>query len=94
MAVSREWAVPTKTTAAGDAFSKGGHPYFFEERQMNLEISERRREEIRRLCAEQNISIAPYGNAWWIRGDGVDFVVSDLAWVQPADLRKRRPLER
>jgi len=58
------------------------------------EVAERRREEIRRLCAEKGVSVAPYGNAWWIHGAGVDFVVSDLAWVHPNDLRKRKPLER
>jgi len=61
---------------------------------MILEVAERRREETRRLCAERGLAIVPYGNAWWIHGNGVDFVVADLAWVQVADLRKRPALER
>lgn len=57
---------------------------------MNLEVAERRREEIRRLCAEKNIAIQPYGGAWWLRGQGVDLVVTDLAWVRLDDLRQRQ----
>jgi len=54
---------------------------------MNLEVAERRREEIRRLCAERMIAITRYGSAWRIHGQGVDLVAVDLAWVQPSDLR-------
>lgn len=61
---------------------------------MNTEAAERRREETRRRCAERGISIIPYGAAWWLRDDGVDVIAVDLAWVQPADLRKRPALER
>jgi len=57
---------------------------------MNLEVAERRREEIRRLCAERKISIQPYGNSWWVRGPGVDLIATDLAWVRPDDLRQRQ----
>lgn len=61
---------------------------------MNIETAERRREEIQRLCAERGISITKYGAAWWLCGDGVDLIAVDLAWLQPADIRKRPAFER
>ena len=57
---------------------------------MNLEKAEKHRDEIRRLCAEMGIAIQPYGNAWWIHGEGGDLVAVDLAWVRPDDLRPRQ----
>lgn len=41
----------------------------------------------RKLCMDCGLSVTPYGNAWHIHGRGVDFVISELAYVQPGDLR-------
>ena len=45
------------------------------------------REKNRQMCLAQGLSVRPYGNAWHIQGKGVDFVASELAHIQPSDLR-------
>jgi len=52
---------------------------------------DRRRDEIRRKAADQGVSIEvlPSG-AYWLRGEGVDLRVRDLADVHPADLKPGR----
>lgn len=39
-----------------------------------------------RLCANEGITIHPYGNAWWLLGKGVNRVVGNLAGLSPADI--------
>lgn len=45
------------------------------------------REKNRQMCLAQGLSVRPYGSAWHIQGKGVDFVISELAYAQPSDLR-------
>lgn len=39
-----------------------------------------------RLCADNGITIHPYGNAWWLLGKGVNRVVGNLAGLSLADI--------
>ena len=52
------------------------------------------RHQARQLCAERGLAIQPYGNAWWIIGDGVSRVVGELAGLNGADLMPMAPIER
>lgn len=45
------------------------------------------REKNRQMCLAQGLSVRPYGNAWHIQGKGVDFVINELTFIQPSDLR-------
>lgn len=38
------------------------------------------------MCTESGVNILPYGNAWWLLGNGISRVVSDLAGLCPGDL--------
>lgn len=51
---------------------------------MNLEIH---RAQAERLCAESGIAILPYGNAWWLLGQGINRVVGELAGLSHSDLQ-------
>ncbi|WP_371322621.1 hypothetical protein VX159_09325 [Dechloromonas sp. ZY10] len=42
----------------------------------------------RQQCADQKITVLPYGNAWWLLGDGVNQVVGELAGISPAQLQR------
>lgn len=61
---------------------------------MSEEQLEELREKTRLLCAERGLAIIPYGNAWWIIGQGVDCVVTDLAGVSPQHLEPLPIMER
>jgi hypothetical protein len=52
------------------------------------------RHQARQLCAERGLNIQPYGNAWWIVGDGVSRVVGELAGLNGADLMPMALMER
>ncbi|MEY4593022.1 MAG: hypothetical protein RIR18_1917 [Pseudomonadota bacterium] len=39
------------------------------------------------LCREKGLKAVRYGNAWHVSGPGVNFVSSDIAYIQPGDLR-------
>lgn len=41
----------------------------------------------RKMCIDGGCSVTPYGSAWHIQGRGVDFVIAELAYVQPSDLQ-------
>lgn len=46
------------------------------------------------LCAAQKVKIRPYGAAWWLVGDGISLVVSQLEGLSPAHLARRLVVER
>lgn len=52
---------------------------------MNLELQ---RAKAQQLCAESGIAVLPYGNAWWLLGQGINFVVGELAGLSQSDLRR------
>lgn len=37
------------------------------------------REKAKQLCAEHGVTVHPYGNAWWLIGNGINRVVGELA---------------
>lgn len=52
---------------------------------MNIEI-ERERAKAQQICAESGVKILPYGDAWWLLGNGVSRVVGTLAGLSRCDL--------
>lgn len=38
------------------------------------------------LCASAGIRVIPYGKAWWLLGNGINRVISDLAGLSRSDL--------
>ncbi len=42
----------------------------------------------RQQFEDRNIAVLPYGNAWWLLGNGVNQVVGELAGVSPAHLQR------
>jgi len=46
------------------------------------------------LCAARNVEIRPYGSAWWLVGNGVSLVVSQLEGLSPSHLAQMRVIER
>lgn len=40
-----------------------------------------------KLCADASIAVLPYGDAWWLLGQGVNRVVGELAGLSHSDLR-------
>lgn len=51
---------------------------------MNLE---QQRRSAQTLLNASHISVLPYGNAWWLVGNGINQVVGELAGLQPEHLR-------
>lgn len=47
---------------------------------------EQLRNNTRQLCAERGLGIVPYGSVWWIVGNGISRVFSDLAGVTATEL--------
>ncbi len=52
---------------------------------MELEIE---RAVAHKLFSDAGISILPYGNAWWLVGQGINQVVGELAGKMPVNLRR------
>jgi hypothetical protein len=52
---------------------------------MNIE---QKRAHAQKLCKDSSITVLPYGNAWWLLGDGINLVVGELAGLSPASLRR------
>lgn len=46
------------------------------------------------LCNDSGIAVLPYGNAWWLRGEGVNQVVGELAGLSLSDLLRFQPIPR
>ncbi|MDD2662222.1 MAG: hypothetical protein PHD19_00530 [Dechloromonas sp.] len=56
---------------------------------MNLE---QQRAVARRLCSNSNITVLPYGNAWWLLGDSINQVLGEIAGLSESGLAQlRRP---
>lgn len=56
---------------------------------MNLE---QQRATARKLCADTDITVLPYGNAWWLLGQSISHVVGEIAGLSKSDLAGfRRP---
>ena len=45
-------------------------------------------------CEDRNIAVLPYGNAWWLLGNGVNQVVGELAGISPAQLQRFASISR
>lgn len=55
---------------------------------------ERLRREARRRFAASRIAVLPYGNAWWLMGDGINCVVGELAGLTPSHLARFEAVHR
>lgn len=58
---------------------------------MNLE---QQRAQAKELCAGASITVLPYGNAWWLLGQGINRVVGELAGLRPADVPRHYATQR
>jgi hypothetical protein len=53
---------------------------------------EQQRAAAQKLCSKLNITVLPYGNAWWLLGDGINQVIGEIAGLSSAGLSQmRRP---
>jgi len=52
---------------------------------MNLE---QQRAKAQKLCSDASITVMPYGDAWWILGQGINRVVGELAGLSHSDLHR------
>lgn len=56
---------------------------------MNLE---QQRAAAHTLCNKRNITVLPYGNAWWLLGDSINQVLGEIAGLSESCLvRLSRP---
>lgn len=56
---------------------------------MNLE---QQRASARKLCNKLDITVLPYGNAWWLLGDRINQVIGEIAGLSETGLAQmRRP---
>jgi hypothetical protein len=58
---------------------------------MNLE---QQRAKAQKLCADSSITVLPYGNAWWLLGQGINRVVGELAGLSRSDLHRYQAIQR
>lgn len=58
---------------------------------MNIE---QQRANARALCHDSGITVLPYGNAWWLLGEGVSQVVGELAGLSLAQLQRFQQIPR
>ena len=61
---------------------------------MNNQRHEQLRRQAQQLCQSQKVSIRPYGSAWWLVGDGISLVVSQLEGLSPSHLARLQVNER
>lgn len=47
---------------------------------------EKLKDKARQLCREHGVAVLPYGNAWWLVGNGVSRVVGELAGLCVSDI--------
>ncbi|MCK6412392.1 MAG: hypothetical protein L6Q55_08230 [Azonexus sp.] len=52
---------------------------------MNLQ---QQRAQARQECEDHKIAVLPYGNAWWLLGNGINQVVGELAGISPTQLQR------
>jgi hypothetical protein len=60
---------------------------------MSVQI-EQLREKATELCADHGVAVVPYGHAWWLLGNGINRVVSELAGLCRSDLTPMFIMER
>jgi hypothetical protein len=58
---------------------------------MNLE---QQRAKAQKLCTDASIAVLPYGNAWWLLGQGINRVVGELAGLSHSDLHRYEVTQR
>ncbi len=46
------------------------------------------------LCQSHKVSIRPYGSAWWLVGEGISLVGSQLECLSPSQLARLQVVER
>lgn len=46
------------------------------------------REDALGRCANSGIAVFPYGNAWFLLGDGINLVVGELAGFYPEEQKR------
>ncbi|MEY4593416.1 MAG: hypothetical protein RIR18_2311 [Pseudomonadota bacterium] len=46
------------------------------------------------ICSKRGVKAYPYGNAWWLVGNGVNRVVRDLAGLSMNDIEPLPTFER
>ncbi len=51
---------------------------------MNLELE---RAKAQKMCSNLDITVLPYGNAWWLLGDGINQVIGEIAGLTQTGLR-------
>lgn len=47
---------------------------------------EQLREKATKLCAAHGVTVQPYGQAWWLIGNGINRVVAELAGLCRSDI--------
>ena len=52
---------------------------------MNTQI-EQLREKATKLCTANGVAFHPYGQAWWLIGNGINRVVAELAGLCRSDI--------
>lgn len=60
---------------------------------MSVQI-EQLREKATKLCADHGVKVVPYGHMWWLLGNGINRVVSELAGLCYSDIAPMRIAER
>jgi hypothetical protein len=61
---------------------------------MNNQQLQQLRAQAQALCAAQQVDIRSYGSAWWLVGDGISLVISQLEGLSPAHLARMKLVER
>lgn len=61
---------------------------------MNNQQGEQLLARAQQLCQSHRVSIRPYGSAWWLVGEGVSLVVSQLEGLSPSHLARLQVVER
>lgn len=61
---------------------------------MNTQHREQLLTQAQQLCQTHKVSIRPYGSAWWLVGEGINLVVSQLEGLSPSHLARLQVVER
>jgi hypothetical protein len=61
---------------------------------MNNQQHEQLLTQAQQLCQSHKVSIRPYGSAWWLVGEGISLVVSQLEGLSTSHLARLQVVER
>jgi hypothetical protein len=61
---------------------------------MNNQQREQLLRQAQQLCQLHKVTIRPYGSAWWLAGEGISLVVSQLEGLSPSHLARLQIVER